>query len=146
MTKALFLPVMALISMLSFSGTSSIKAVSKEDTKTVSPAKPVCGPWITFYNHTSYNITRITLQFPSGSVHINNPTFPYLYHGANGGNCTLFVYTDQSGQSGTVTAYHSVDNSFIGCEAFTTPYQNPLVFFADCTDYYVIINDAALCP
>jgi hypothetical protein len=85
MTKALFLPVSALVSLLSIAG-ATFKPESSQKIKEISKVKPFCGPWLTFYNNTSYTITNIKLQNSSlGVVNISNPTFPFTYQPGYGG-------------------------------------------------------------
>lgn len=143
MTKALLLPVLALITMLNFSGNTS--TTSTAGTKQVSASKPLCGPWLTFINNTSYTITNIQVSNSSaGTANFSNPTFPFTYQPGYGGWYAVKVTTSSGGQGGIVSAY--LDNNLIACRIFISPQVWALNFQTSCSPYDVIISEDTDCP
>lgn len=146
MTKALFLPLLAMASLLNFSGTFFTAKVVKQ-TKQAPEARPFCGPWLTFYNNTSYTITRIKLQNTSlGTVELTNPTFPFTYQPGYGGLYHIWVTTSQDGDAGTVQAYNTGDPTLINCRTFISPQVWSLNFTTSCSQYDILITADASCP
>jgi hypothetical protein len=144
MTKALFLPVLAVVALLSFSGASSTTE-GIQQIKEVSKAKPFCGPWLTFYNNTSYTITNIKVQNSSvGIVNFSNPTFPFTYQPGYGGFYYIWVTTSSGGQSGIVSGY--LNSTLVNCRVFISPQVYALSMNTGCDPYDIIISEDTECP
>jgi hypothetical protein len=144
MTKALFLPILGLLSLLSFSGTNS-KTESGDQMKTIAKDKPLCGPWLTFYNNTSYTITNIKVQSPTvGAVNFSNPTFPFTYQPGYGGWVYVWVTTSSGGQSGIVSGY--LNSNLVGCRVFISPQVWGMSMNTGCSPYDIIISEDVECP